>query len=116
MAVLVVNDPKFGTNYSFNSAAAGGQGFTVGYLNFSGVTYAGGGVTMSLPFHTTEYVGITPRLATSTNVFFLYASGLVQLWAVAVTTTAGGVPVEQVASDTALSSFTNIPFVAYGRD
>ena len=116
MAVLVVNDPKFGTAYSFNSAVAGGQGFTVGYLNFSGVAYAGGGVTMSMPFHTTEYVGITPRLATGTNVFFLYTAGVVQLWSTVVTTTAGADVVAEVASDTALSSFTSIPFVAYGRD
>jgi len=118
MAALIVMDAKLGTAYTFNSAAANAQGFATGYLNCSGVLYAGGGITVSFPMINIEFVHLEPRLVTATNIFFTYdrTNTLLQMWDSLATTTAAGLNQTELASDTDIGSFTGLYFCVLGRD
>ena len=91
-------------NYSVNSAAAAGVNFAVGTLAFG--TYTGGGMTLTLPFNNVDYLNVSNasdvqfRYSTATSlVLIYYASGaLIEL-----------------ASDTDVTSFTGVQFVAFGH-
>ena len=91
-------------NYSVNSAAAAGVNFAVGTRAFG--TYTGGGMTLTLPFNNVDYLNVSNasdvqfRYSTATSlVLIYYASGaLIEL-----------------ASATAVTSFTGVQFVAFGH-
>jgi hypothetical protein len=91
-------------NYSVNSAAAAGVNFAVGTLAFG--TYTGGGMTLTLPFNNVDYLNVSNasdvqfRYSTATSlVLIYYASGALI----------------EIASDTDVTSFTGVQFVAFGH-
>ncbi len=118
MPVTATYSNMIGTVHTLNAAASRGQGWTRGTINASGVSYAGGGITCTMPFIVIEQVQLEPRFATSTSLFYGYdiSNTKVIIYTPQVTTTAGAVVMAEVASDTALSSLTAIRFVAWGHD
>lgn len=118
MAVTVSWSNMLGTVHTLNSAASRGQGWTRGTINASGVLYAGGGITCTMPFITTEHVHFDHRIATSTTLFYSYdiTNTKITIYNPLPTTTAGGVVMQEVASDTNIGSLTAIRFVAWGHD
>lgn len=118
MALTPTFNLKQGTVYTLNAAASRGQGWTRGTMNASGTLYAGGGVTCTMPFVNTEFVSIEPRMVTATTLFFSYGytTGKVSAFSAVVTTTAGAIVFQELASDTDWGAFTAIKFTAWGYD
>ena len=95
-------------NYSVNSAAAAGVNFAVGTLAFG--TYTGGGMTLTLPFNNVDYLNVS----NASDVQFRYstATSLVLIYHITASTTGALI---EIASDTDVTSFTGVQFVAFGH-
>jgi hypothetical protein len=93
-------------SYSVQSAAAAGLNFAVGTLAFG--TYTGGGMTLTLPFNNVDYL----HIPNASNVMFQYstATSLVLIFE-----SSGGTSLLEIASDTDVTSFTGVQFVAFGH-
>lgn len=117
MAVTLTPDVGFGTKYTLDSMQANGLGIMFGTIDMAS-TYAAGGLTCTFPFHNLNLAIIENRLVTATNVFFSYDATNTKIMAfeMLATTTAAGHPHSELASDTDISNFSAVNFVAIGRD
>lgn len=113
MALTAVYDSRFNKNYELGEFYARGGKIAFGYLQ---ATYSGtGGLSWTLPFTGTAPMVCIPQASSYT---FEYHPSTAMLWAynTVVTTTAGALVVQEVASDT---DFTALPgggiyFVVFG--
>ena len=93
---------------TIQSAAEAGFNFAVGKLELG--TYAGGGVDFALDFNNTDFVAVGP----ASDVIFEYDYTNEKLKVrIAPSTTAPGTI--ELAAGTDISSFTALPFVAFGH-
>ena len=120
MATVVSYDKRYNSNKSANSSTARGIKQVTGAINFSGLNYADGGVTNTFAgFATLGCVLISPQRGLTFE--YDYANGKVVITApgaasatATILATADGVRALEIASDTALSTFTAVKFWAVG--
>jgi len=99
MAITITYDAKQGTNKRIGAALARGKKFISGALNFSGQTYATGGITCS-------FVGFT----TLDSVWLQNQDGQVLRYI----DSTGKVAVDGLASGVNVGSWTAVKFLAVG--
>ena len=104
-------------NYTFNSAAANGVNVAVGTIAFA--TYTGGGMTWTLDFNNTDFVQISPTSGYLLEYDYSNEAVVVRFPTASVTITGAAENdasiAQEIASDTALASWTAVPFVAFGH-
>ena len=105
--VTATYDKQLNGNYTFNSAAAGGINFAVGTIGLG--TYTSGGMTWVLPFNNTDFVLVGP----ASDVIFSYDYTNEALLIRGISQTGSGTV--ELASDTDVTSFTAVQFVAFGH-
>ena len=94
---------------TIQSAAEAGFNFAVGKLELG--TYAGGGVDFALDFNNTDFVAVGP----ASDVIFEYDYTNEKLKIRSAPHTSNTVPLAEIATDTDVTSFTALPFVAFGH-
>lgn len=118
MAVTITWDAGFNTNKSLNSAVARGKKMVTGKMNFSGLTYIDGGVTVSMAgFSTVDACWIEPQNGLFFN--FDYTNQLVEVRIAGSATNTATIAalentLQEIASGTSLGSYTAVRFWAMG--
>ena len=106
--VTATYDKGLNGNYTFNQAGAGGFNFAVGTIGLG--TYTSGGMTWQLNFNNTDWVAVGP----ASDVIFQYDYTNEALKIYHITASTTGALVE-ISSDTDVTSFTAVQFVAFGH-
>jgi len=120
MAVTITFDAGLNTNKKITSWSARGKKMAAGAINFSGLTYADGGITADFAgLSTIDMMFISPQRGIvfefdyTNNKIVMLVPGTASATAT-ILSTADGVRMLEIASDTALSTFTSVRFFAVG--
>jgi|TARA_R100000808_G_scaffold2703_2_gene10323 hypothetical protein len=115
--VTATYDKGLNGNYTIQSAESNGFNFAVGTVALG--TYTSGGMTFTLDFNNTDFVLVGP--ASGYMFQYDYENEALQIFnptaSVTVTGTAENEtsPAQELASDTDVTSFTAVQFVAFGH-
>jgi hypothetical protein len=117
MAITITYDARLNTNKSLNSAAARGKKIVAGEFDLAS-SYATGGLAATLPgFANVDLVLIDPASGyqfvydyTNTKIKILEPGGATATATISV----GGNAAQELATNTVVSGFSALKFVAFG--
>jgi len=116
MAVKVVGHGALGTSYGMGTHVARNMKMFSGYFNFSGNSYAAGGITCTLPMKNVWYVSIEPKIITGTNIFYGYNQSTNLITMYTIRSESAAATAFEVAAATNVGALTSVYCFAIGRD